>query len=38
VAVLQPRRLTLLAEFTPRGGIRSRIVVSHPAADHVAGF
>jgi 7-cyano-7-deazaguanine reductase len=35
VAVLQPRRLTLVAQFTPRGGISSRIVVSHPAGDHV---
>jgi len=36
VAVLRPRRMTLVAEFTPRGGIRSRIVVSHPAGDHLA--
>ena len=36
VAVLQPRRITLLAEFTPRGGIRSRIAVSHPAGDHLS--
>jgi 7-cyano-7-deazaguanine reductase len=35
VAVLKPRRLTLLAQFTPRGGISSRIVVSHPSADHL---
>ena len=35
VAVLKPRRLTLLAHFTPRGGISSRIVVSHPSADHL---
>jgi len=35
VALLSPRRLTLVAEFTPRGGIRSRIVVSHPAGDHL---
>jgi 7-cyano-7-deazaguanine reductase len=35
VAVLTPRRMTLLAEFTPRGGIRSRIAVSHPAGDHL---
>jgi 7-cyano-7-deazaguanine reductase len=35
VAVLQPRRMTLVAEFTPRGGIRSRIVVSHPGGDHI---
>lgn len=36
VEVVQPRRLTLTASFTPRGGIRSRIVVQHPAApgDH----
>jgi hypothetical protein len=30
--------MTLLAEFTPRGGLRSRIVVSHPTADHLSGF
>ena len=35
VAVLQPRRLTLVAQFTPRGGISSRIAVSHPTADHL---
>ncbi|RLS32392.1 MAG: NADPH-dependent 7-cyano-7-deazaguanine reductase QueF [Planctomycetota bacterium] len=35
VAVLAPRRMTLLAHFTPRGGISSRIVVSHPSADHL---
>lgn len=35
VAVVRPRRMTLLAEFTPRGGIRSRIVVAHPAADYL---
>jgi 7-cyano-7-deazaguanine reductase len=33
VAALQPRRMTLVAHFTPRGGISSRIVVSHPAGD-----
>ena len=38
VAVLSPRRMTLVAEFTPRGGIRSRLVVSHPAADHLPGL
>ena len=38
VAVLQPRRMTLVAHFTPRGGISSRIAVSHPAADHLASF
>jgi len=36
VAVLAPRRMTLVAQFTPRGGISSRIVVSHPAAEHLA--
>jgi 7-cyano-7-deazaguanine reductase len=35
VAVLQPRRLTLIAQFTPRGGISSRIAVSHPEAEHL---
>ena len=35
VAVLKPRRMTLVAQFTPRGGISSRIVVSHPAGDHM---
>jgi len=35
VAVLRPRRMTLVAEFTPRGGISSRIVVSHPSGQHL---
>ena len=35
VAVVQPRRMTLVAQFTPRGGISSRIAVSHPANDHL---
>jgi 7-cyano-7-deazaguanine reductase len=35
VAAITPRRMTLLACFTPRGGIRSRIVVSHPAGEHL---
>jgi 7-cyano-7-deazaguanine reductase len=35
VAVLAPRRLTLVATFTPRGGISSRITVSHPADAHL---
>jgi 7-cyano-7-deazaguanine reductase len=35
VAILQPRRMTLVAHFTPRGGISSRIVVSHPAGEHL---
>lgn len=36
VAALAPRRLTLVAAFTPRGGITSRITVSHPSGEHVA--
>jgi len=35
VAVLEPRRMTLVAEFTPRGGISYRIVVSHPSGEHL---
>ena len=31
VAVLSPRRLKLTADFTPRGGISTRVVVEHPA-------
>jgi 7-cyano-7-deazaguanine reductase len=30
VTVLAPRRLTLTADFSPRGGITSRITVSYP--------
>lgn len=30
VAVLQPRQLTLMADFSPRGGITSRITVTYP--------
>ncbi|MGI9519466.1 MAG: preQ(1) synthase [Pirellulaceae bacterium] len=30
VAVVEPRMLTLTAEFTPRGGISSTITVHHP--------
>ncbi len=29
VAVVQPRRATLIAEFTPRGGITSIVTVKH---------
>jgi 7-cyano-7-deazaguanine reductase len=36
VAVLAPRRLTLVASFTPRGGISSRITVSHPSGEPLA--
>jgi 7-cyano-7-deazaguanine reductase len=35
VALLQPRQMTLVAQFTPRGGISSRIVVSHPSGQHL---
>ena len=35
VAVLRPRQMTLVAQFTPRGGISSRIVVSHPSGVHL---
>jgi len=35
VSVLQPRRMTLVATFTPRGGISSRLVVSHPSGQHL---
>ncbi len=31
VAVLQPRRMTLVAAFTPRGGITTQVTVSHEA-------
>ncbi len=30
VAVVEPRELTLVAKFTPRGGISSIITVHHP--------
>jgi 7-cyano-7-deazaguanine reductase len=33
LAVVQPRRMTLVARFTPRGGISSVIVASHPAGE-----
>lgn len=32
VAVLQPRRITLLAEFTARGGITTNVTVTHEAS------
>jgi 7-cyano-7-deazaguanine reductase len=38
VAVIQPRRITLVAHFTPRGGISSRIAVSHPAGEPLSAF
>jgi 7-cyano-7-deazaguanine reductase len=33
VAVLQPRRMKLVAAFTPRGGIRSNITATYTAGD-----
>lgn len=33
VAVLSPRRLTVHAAFTPRGGISTNVIVSHTASD-----
>lgn len=35
MAVLSPRQVTLMAHFTPRGGISSRIIVSHPSGQHL---
>jgi len=32
VAVTRPRRMTIVAAFTPRGGIRTTVVVKHPSA------
>jgi 7-cyano-7-deazaguanine reductase len=31
VAVTRPRRMTIVAAFTPRGGIRTTVIVKHPA-------
>src|SRR5580700_2440770 len=36
VAVLQPRRMTLHAAFTPRGGITTEVTVTHEAAKRAA--
>lgn len=30
VAVTQPRQMTIVADFTPRGGIRTSVTVSYP--------
>jgi len=32
VAVCQPRRMTLLAAFTPRGGISTKVTATHEAS------
>jgi 7-cyano-7-deazaguanine reductase len=32
VAVLQPRRIKLIAAFTPRGGIRTQVTATHEAS------
>lgn len=37
VAVLQPRRMTLVAEFTPRGGISTTVTASHEAKSMTKG-
>lgn len=31
VAATRPRRMTIVADFTPRGGIRTSVRVQHPA-------
>ena len=36
VAVTQPRAMTILAEFTPRGGIRTNVLASYPDDDSLA--
>lgn len=30
VAVCQPREMTIVAQFTPRGGIRTTVIVEYP--------
>jgi len=30
VAAVQPKSMTIVADFTPRGGIRTRVVVAYP--------
>jgi len=37
VAALEPRRMTLVAEFTARGGITTHVTVTHEAASHASG-
>lgn len=32
ISVLNPRRLTVVAQYSPRGGIKLNIAVEHPAA------
>jgi 7-cyano-7-deazaguanine reductase len=34
VAVLSPRRLKLVAAFTPRGGISTSVIVEHDASQN----
>lgn len=33
VAVTRPRQMTIVADFTPRGGIRTSVTVSYPPAN-----
>ena len=37
VAVLAPRSMTLVAAFTPRGGISTRVIAKHEAKSSGAG-
>jgi 7-cyano-7-deazaguanine reductase len=37
VAVLKPRRMTLVAAFTPRGGITTKVTVVHEAKADATG-
>ncbi|MEC7709696.1 MAG: hypothetical protein VX902_02875 [Planctomycetota bacterium] len=36
VAVLEPKQFTLVAQFTPRGGISSCITISQPDGHHLS--
>jgi len=36
VAVLEPKHFTLVAQFTPRGGISSCITISQPDGQHLS--
>jgi 7-cyano-7-deazaguanine reductase len=34
VRILQPKRMTLVAAFTPRGGIRTNVTATYTATEH----
>jgi len=36
VGILEPKQFTLVAQFTPRGGISSCITISEPEGQHLA--